>query len=72
MRVDTCPAYTAARAGAPGFGGMQLPGESMVSALADYDRLDLDHNPVRIRLKSTAVRVEHIGPPAHSEARDAL
>lgn len=99
-RVDTCPAYEAWRADAPGFGGMQIAGqpktdaeyfhfpdgnasiarllvnklvpqvftgphnqESIVLAPANYDKLDLPDNPVRIRLNSTAVRVEHIGVP---------
>ncbi len=99
-RVDTCPAYEAWRAEAPGFGGMQIeaqpkidaeyfhfpdgnasiarllvsklvpqvfPGtqtqESIVLAPANYAKLDLPENPVRIRLSSTAVRVEHIGVP---------
>ena len=99
-RVDTCPAYEASRAEAPGFGGMRIesqpkaeadyfhfpdgnasiarllvsrlipqvfPGgqtqESIVLAPADYARLDLPANAVRMRLNSTAVRVEHIGAP---------
>jgi spermidine dehydrogenase len=99
-RVDTCPAYEAWRAEAPGFSGMQIAGqpktdaeyfhfpdgnasiarllisklvpqvfpgaqtqESIVLAPADYGKLDLRENPVRIRLNSTAVRVEHIGAP---------
>ncbi len=97
MRVDTCPAYTAARSGAAGFAGMQLPDdpvfqsdyefhfpdgnatiarllvsrlvpgvfrgaqdqESIVTARANYAALDERSSPTRIRLKSTAVRVEH-------------
>ena len=104
MRVDTCPAYTAARSGAVGFGGMQLSGdpvfhsdyefhfpdgnasiarllvsrlvpgvfpgpqdqESIVSARANYAELDQPPHTTRIRLKSTVVRVEHSGDPAHS------
>ena len=99
-RVDTCPAYEAWRAEAPGFGGMRIesqpkveadyfhfpdgnasiarllvgrlipqvfPGaqtqESIVLAPANYARLDLSENATRIRLNSTAVRVEHIGVP---------
>jgi spermidine dehydrogenase len=99
-RVDTCPAYEAWRAEAPGFAGMQIepqlkaeaeyfhfpdgnasiarllvsrlvpqvfPGaptqESIVLAAANYAKLDLPENPTRIRLNSTAVRVEHIGAP---------
>ncbi len=43
------------------------PGESMedvVSARFDYARLDESDAPVRLRLESTVVRVEHDGPPA--------
>lgn len=105
MRVDTCPAYTAARSEAPGFAGMELPGEpvfksdyefhfpdgnasiarllvarlipgvfpgpqtpeSIVSAMAHYDRLDTSETPTRIRLSSTAVRIEHVGDPRHTD-----
>lgn len=104
MRVDTCPAYTAARYGAVGFAGLKLPQdpifhsdyefhfpdgnssiarllvsrlvpgvfpsgqsmESIVTARADYAALDRATNPTRIRLQSTAVRVEHIGEPDSS------
>jgi spermidine dehydrogenase len=96
MRVDTCPAFVAARSGAPGFSGMKIamgdlfesgvfhfpdgnasiarllvnrlvPGvfsgsqtpESIVTALANYDALDLPNTPARIRLQSTAVQVKH-------------
>lgn len=102
MRVDSCPAYTAARGGrSPGFAGMDLPRpiaaeaehfhfpdgnasiarllvarlvpgvfpagsldqESIVLAPADYAALDRAEAPVRLRLGSTAIRVEHIGRP---------
>lgn len=104
MRVDTCPAYTAARSGAVGFAGMSLPDgplfqsdyefhfpdgnasiarllvsrlapgvfggvqdqESVVTAQARYAALDEQSNRTRIRLKSTVVRVEHLGDPARS------
>jgi len=99
-RVDTCPAYEAWRAEAPGFGGMRIESqptadaeyfhfpdgnasiarllvsrlipqvfrgaqtqESIVLAAANYAKLDLPENATRIRLNSTAVRVEHIGVP---------
>jgi spermidine dehydrogenase len=42
-----------------------VPGRSMediVTARADYDRLDEAGSPVRIRLESTAIKVEHVGP----------
>ena len=42
-----------------------IPGHTMddvVTARADYTRLDLAGSPVRIRLNSTAVRVRHLGP----------
>jgi spermidine dehydrogenase len=105
MRVDTCPAYTAARYEAPGFDGMKIamtpifesevfhfpdgnasiarlfvsrlvPGvfsgaqtpETIVTALANYDGLDLPGNSTRIRLNSTAVHVQHVGNPSNAEA----
>lgn len=42
-----------------------IPGDTMddiVTARADYARLDAASSPVRIRLNSTAVRVRHLGP----------
>jgi spermidine dehydrogenase len=44
-----------------------VPGATMddvVTARADYDRLDGARSPVRIRLNSTVVRVQHDGPRA--------
>jgi spermidine dehydrogenase len=38
--------------------------EDVVTARADYARLDRPRQRVRIRLNSTVVRVEHDGPPA--------
>jgi spermidine dehydrogenase len=104
MRVDTCPAFVAARSHAAGFDGMNIamgdvfesdvfhfpdgnasiarllvsalvPGafsgpqtqESIVTALANYDALDLSSNMTRIRLKSTAVHVSHVGSPGHAD-----
>ena len=106
MRVDTCPAYTAARSSAPGFQGMTLPSEpifpesdyffhfpdgnasiarllvsrlvpgvfpgpqdqeTIVTAQADYDALDSSSSTTRIRLRSTAIRVEHVGPGSHPD-----
>ncbi len=104
MRVDTCPAFVAARSDAPGFQGMTIamgdrfesdvfhfpdgnasiarllvsrliPGafsgsqtpESIIMSLANYEALDLPANPARIRLKSTAVRVEHVGEPGRTD-----
>jgi spermidine dehydrogenase len=43
-----------------------IPGHTMddiVTAQADYSRLDTPSSPVRIRLKSTAVRAHHLGSP---------
>ncbi len=43
------------------------PGQTMedvVTSRFDYARLDESDAPVRLRLESTAVRVEHDGPPA--------
>src|SRR5262249_42392750 len=102
MRVDTCPAYTAARSGAPGFKGVALPDDppfhsdyefhfpdgnaslarllvsrlapavfgrpqaqdTIITAAADYARLDLAVNSTRIRLQSTVVRAEHVSTDA--------
>jgi len=47
-----------------------IPGSTaidIVSARADYSRLDRSSSPVRIRLNSTAVRVKHQGDPTASE-----
>lgn len=47
-----------------------IPGNSaadIVTARADYARLDRPSSPVRIRLNSTAVRVKHLGDPATAE-----
>ena len=43
-----------------------VPGDSMedvVTASADYGKLDQPSSPIRIRLNSTAVRVQHSGRP---------
>ncbi|MGO1075434.1 NAD(P)-binding protein [Inquilinus sp. CA228] len=50
-----------------------MPGstmEDLVLAQADYGRLDVDGQPVRIRLGSTVVRVKHQGDPASAKAVD--
>jgi spermidine dehydrogenase len=50
-----------------------LPGTSAsdsVTARADYARLDADTSPVRIRLSSTVIDVEHVGSPASARAVD--
>ena len=47
-----------------------IPGSTaidIVTARADYSRLDRSSSPVRIRLNSTAVRVKHQGDPTASE-----
>ena len=47
-----------------------IPGSTavdIVTARADYSKLDRSSSPVRIRLNSTAVRVKHLGDPASSE-----
>jgi len=47
-----------------------LPGDSMedvVTARANYARLDDGSSPVRIRLNSTAVKVKHVGDPASAK-----
>ena len=48
--------------------GGQLDMESVALALVDYERLDRTDNPTRIRLRSTAVRVTHEGPPESSRS----
>jgi spermidine dehydrogenase len=43
-----------------------VPGHTMedvVTARADYSKLDQSSSPIRIRLNSTAVRARHSGPP---------
>ncbi len=50
-----------------------IPGstmEDLVLAQADYGKLDVDGQPVRIRLSSTVVRVKHQGDPATAKAVD--
>jgi len=47
-----------------------LPGHTMediVTARANYSRLDEGGSPVRIRLNSTAVKVGHVGDPAQAK-----
>jgi spermidine dehydrogenase len=47
-----------------------IPGHSatdIVTAKADYSRLDEESSPVRIRLNSTAVRVKHVGEVASAK-----
>jgi len=44
--------------------------DDIVTAEADYSRLDAGPAPVRIRLSSTVVAVEHIGSPAAAHAVD--
>jgi spermidine dehydrogenase len=42
-----------------------IPGRTMddvVTARADYSRLDQDSSPIRVRLNSTAMQARHIGP----------
>jgi spermidine dehydrogenase len=41
--------------------------EDIVTAQFDYDKLDQEDAPVRIRLNSTAVRVRHLGDPQTSK-----
>ena len=48
-----------------------IPGNSasdIVTARANYAKLDQPSSPVRIRLNSTAVRVKHVGDPANAKA----
>lgn len=47
-----------------------VPGNSLddvITAKADYSKLDDSSSPVRIRLNSTAVRVKHLGDPAKAK-----
>ncbi len=47
-----------------------VPGHTMedvVTARADYSKLDQSSSPIRIRLNSTAVRVQHSGPPGSAK-----
>jgi spermidine dehydrogenase len=41
--------------------------EDVVTAQADYGRLDRERAPIRLRLNSTAVRVQNIGSPASAK-----
>jgi putative NAD(P)-binding protein len=52
-----------------------LPGRSLddvVTARADYARLDEAPSPVRVRLNSTAVRVRHLGEPGSAREVEVL
>jgi len=52
-----------------------MPGstvEDVVTARANYARLDTPASPVRIRLNSAAVRVRHLGPPATAKQVEIL
>ncbi len=47
-----------------------IPGHTMediVTARADYARLDNSSSPIRIRLNSTAVKVKHVGDPTSAK-----
>ncbi|MBV8163754.1 MAG: NAD(P)-binding protein [Candidatus Eremiobacteraeota bacterium] len=46
--------------------------DDVVTARADYSKLDRGGSPVRIRLSSTVVRVAHRGDPAHASEVDVL
>jgi spermidine dehydrogenase len=48
------------------FGGRSLGMETVVQAPLDYSRLDAGEAPVRIRLSSTVVRVQHDGAAEHA------
>jgi spermidine dehydrogenase len=50
------------------FGGRALAMDSVVLAPLDYPALDAASSPVRIRLASTVVRVQHDGAPEHAKA----
>src|SRR5215475_646277 len=43
--------------------------EDLVTAKADYSKLDQAHSAIRIRLNSIVVRVEHSGSGASQEVR---
>jgi spermidine dehydrogenase len=52
-----------------------IPGSTMddvVTARADYSRLDTDGSAVKIRLNSTVVRVQHDGPAASAGGVDVV
>jgi spermidine dehydrogenase len=47
-----------------------IPGRSVddvITARADYTKLDGDRSPIRVRLNSTAVRVRHVGDSASAK-----
>jgi spermidine dehydrogenase len=50
-----------------------IPGNTMediVTARANYARLDDASSPIRVRLNSTAVKVKHVGDPANNKEVD--
>ena len=110
MRIDTCPAYSAAMGRGAGFTGMDIDGvqeefselnahfpdgnatiarllvnrltpdalpgrldmDSVQTAVVDYSKLDLPSAPVRVRLSSTVVQVEHDGDPATARSATVI
>ena len=48
------------------FGGRAMTMDSIVKAPLDYAALDAPASPVRVRLESTVVRVQHDGAPEHA------
>ena len=53
MRVDTCPAYTAARSAAPGFAGMELSGEPVFKSDYEFRMRERRHSPMRRSIKGS-------------------
>jgi len=52
-----------------------MPGKTaddVITARADYARLDEAASPVRIRLNSTAVRVKHVGDPSSAKETEIV
>ena len=52
-----------------------MPGKTaddVITARADYARLDEAASPIRIRLNSTAVRVKHVGDPATAQETEIV
>ncbi len=52
-----------------------MPGKTaddVITARADYARLDEAGSPIRIRLNSTAVRVKHVGDPATAKETEIV
>ncbi|WP_395673471.1 NAD(P)-binding protein [Phenylobacterium sp.] len=67
MRVDTCPAYTAAKSGAPGFQGMEIAGPRGYHEPYDFHWPDGNATIARMLVNRLVPTAFEGGPYSHSE-----